>query len=79
MFIEIPVSKFRRNISAWLDHKMVTGDRIVLTRHGRELGAIVSMKDLRALEEVERNREEFLEQRHAARMREFRMLKDGQM
>ena len=78
MFIKTHISKFRQNISAYLDHHLSTGDRIIVARNGRELGAFVSMKDFRALEEVEKNREEFAEQRHVARMREFRMLKEGQ-
>ena len=77
MPIELPVSRFRTGFSTCLNHHLVTGERIVLTRHGHEVAALVSLKDLRALENVERAREDFLEQRHAERMREFRMLKEG--
>jgi len=35
------------------------------------------VEDLRALERAEQNREEFLEARHHAKMREFRALKEG--
>ena len=77
MFIECPLGRFRAELRPWLDHHLATADRLVLTRHGRPVAALVSIKDLDALEKVEKNREEFLEQRHAERMREYRMLKDG--
>ncbi len=77
MFIECPLGRFRAELRPWLDHHLATSDRLVLTRHGRPVAALVSVRDLHALEEVEKNREEFLEQRHAERMREYRMLRDG--
>ncbi len=49
----------------------------MVTRDGRDAFAVVSVKDLIALEEVTQNREEFLENRHQAKMREFRALKAG--
>ncbi len=77
MYSEIPSDKFRSGFRAHLDHLHTTGERIVITRHGREIAALVSVKDLRALERVEANREEFIEARHHARMREYRALKEG--
>ena len=79
MFTELPITRFRAQLRPWLDHQPASGDRLVLTRHGQPIGALVSMKDFNALEEVERNREEFLEERHAERMREFRALKAGRL
>ncbi len=49
----------------------------MITRNGRDAFAVVSVKDLQALEDVEANREEFLENRHQATLREFRALKEG--
>ncbi|MHA7850475.1 type II toxin-antitoxin system Phd/YefM family antitoxin [Roseovarius sp.] len=77
MVIEVSSDKLRSQLSAHVDHLLATGERLILTRHGRSVAALVRMKDLEALESVDQNREIFLEQRHAERMREFRMLRDG--
>ncbi|SHL32683.1 Antitoxin Phd_YefM, type II toxin-antitoxin system [Roseovarius litoreus] len=77
MVIEVSSDRLRSQLSAHVDHLLATGERLILTRHGRSVAALVRMKDLEALESVDQNREIFLEQRHAERMREFRMLRDG--
>ena len=77
MVIEVSSDRLRSQLAAHVDHLLATGERLILTRHGRSVAALVRMKDLEALEAVEQNRELFLEQRHAERMREFRMLRDG--
>jgi antitoxin (DNA-binding transcriptional repressor) of toxin-antitoxin stability system len=77
MVIEVSSDRLRSQLAAHVDHLLATGERLILTRHGRSVAALVRMKDLEALESVEQNRELFLEQRHAERMREFRMLRDG--
>ncbi|EDM70281.1 hypothetical protein RAZWK3B_06312 [Roseobacter sp. AzwK-3b] len=77
MVIEVSSDRLRSQLSAHVDHLLATGERLILTRHGRSVAALVRMADLAALESVEQNREIFLEQRHAERMREFRMLRDG--
>jgi len=77
MVIEVSSDRLRSQLSAHVDHLLATGERLILTRHGRSVAALVRIADLAALESVEQNREIFLEQRHAERMREFRMLRDG--
>jgi prevent-host-death family protein len=77
MYIEEPSTKVRNGFCARLDRVRASGGRILITRNGREMAALVSVADLRALERVEQNREEFMEARHHARMREFRALKEG--
>ena len=52
----ITVSAVRERIGDVLTHVALRRERIVLTRHGREVGAIVPMEDverLRALDAVE--------------------------
>lgn len=52
----IAVSAVREHIADVLGHVARRRERVVLTRHGRELGAIVPMEDLerlRALEAVD--------------------------
>lgn len=55
----IAVSAVRERIADVLGHVAHRRERIILTRHGRELGAIVPMEDLerlRSLEAVEGGR-----------------------
>lgn len=41
MVIEVGTSEFRQNIGDYLD-RIIAGDRIVLTRKGRQIAAVVS-------------------------------------
>ena len=77
MYIEVSSSRMRKNFSACLHHHLSTGDRILITRYGRGMAAMVSAKDLQALEQVENNREEFLEWQSERQLREFRGLKSA--
>jgi prevent-host-death family protein len=79
MYIEINTTEFRNRIRAHLDHHLTTGDRILVTRHGEPVGAWVSHRDFKRLEEADNSREEFLEHQHQQRMRDYRMLRDEQM
>lgn len=56
----IAVSAVRERIADVISHVSIRRERIVLTRHGREIGAIVPMQDierLRALEAREQGAE----------------------
>ena len=75
MYIEAQSDKLRKNLRDYIDHVMATGDRVLITRHGKEMVALVSAKDFEALEQVAKNREMFLENRHDAKMQEFRAMK----
>ncbi|WP_172982769.1 type II toxin-antitoxin system Phd/YefM family antitoxin [Roseovarius bejariae] len=79
MFIEVLSNEFRTRFRAYLDHHLTTGDRILVTRHGEPVGAWVSHRDFERLEDADNSREEFLEQQHQQRMRDYRMLRDDQM
>lgn len=50
---QIPVSAVRERIADVLGHVALKRERIILTRHGRELGAIVPMEDLERLRSLE--------------------------
>jgi prevent-host-death family protein len=55
----LAVSAVRERIADVLGHVALRRERIVLTRHGRELGAIVPMEDLevlRSLDETDQDR-----------------------
>lgn len=76
MHIDASASDMRDRLSAYLDHVAATGDRVLIRRFGRELAALVTVRDLDALEKVESGREEFLEIHHARQMRDFRRMRD---
>jgi prevent-host-death family protein len=54
----IAVSALRDRIGEVFTHVAVRRERMVLTRHGRELGAIVPMEDLERLRALEAGDEE---------------------
>jgi prevent-host-death family protein len=48
---EVPVTKARADLADLVNRVVYGGERIVLTRHGRAVAAIVSADDLRRLEQ----------------------------
>jgi prevent-host-death family protein len=46
-------SKLREDLSDTLNRVAYQGERVVLDRHGKSVAAIVSMEDLRLLQELE--------------------------
>ena len=77
MFATTTSAEFRSALSDHLLRVMGTGERLLITRNGRDAAALVSVRDLEALEEVERRREDMVRLRHERRMEEFRALKEG--
>ena len=49
----VPISKARTNLSELVHQVELRGDRIVLERRGKQVGAIVSVEDLELLKRVE--------------------------
>lgn len=47
------VAEARRDLSDILNRVVYSGERVVITRHGKNVAAIVSAKDLEALEKIE--------------------------
>lgn len=47
------VADARRDLSDILNRVVYGGERVVITRHGKDVAAIVSSKDLEALEKIE--------------------------
>src|SRR5690606_41608157 len=54
MAYEIPVTQARAELADLTNRVVYGGERVVLTRHGKPLAALVSADDLRRLEELER-------------------------
>lgn len=53
----IAVSALRERIGGVLTHVASRRERVVLTRHGHEIGALVPMEDLEALRALDRKPE----------------------
>lgn len=53
MAYEIPVTQARAELAELINRVVYGGERVVVTRHGKPLVALVSADDLRRLEELE--------------------------
>jgi prevent-host-death family protein len=53
MAYEIPVTQARAELADLINRVVYGGERVVVTRHGKPLVALVSADDLRRLEEVQ--------------------------
>ncbi|CAL9614693.1 type II toxin-antitoxin system Phd/YefM family antitoxin [Streptomyces pilosus] len=53
MAYEIPVTQARAELADLINRVVYGGERVVVTRHGKPLVALVSADDLRRLEEIE--------------------------
>ena len=51
--VHIPTSKVRQNFSDVLNRVVYRGERIVLRRRGKDLAAVVPIRDLEFLDELE--------------------------
>ncbi|MBD3007345.1 MULTISPECIES: type II toxin-antitoxin system Phd/YefM family antitoxin [unclassified Streptomyces] len=58
MAYEIPVTQARAELAELINRVVYGGERVVVTRHGKPLVALVSAEDLRRLEEIETGAEE---------------------
>lgn len=56
--VHIPVSEFKNEISETLNRVVYSGERVFLQRHGKDVVALVSMKELQILEEIEQMEDE---------------------
>lgn len=53
MSIEIPVTEAREEMAAIIRRAEISSERVMLTRHGRRVAAVVSADDLELLELLE--------------------------
>ncbi|AWT41762.1 MULTISPECIES: type II toxin-antitoxin system Phd/YefM family antitoxin [Streptomyces] len=58
MAYEIPVTQARAELADLINQVVYGGERVVVTRHGKPLVALVSADDLRRLEELDSSAEE---------------------
>ncbi|MDQ8706427.1 type II toxin-antitoxin system Phd/YefM family antitoxin [Streptomyces sp. LHD-70] len=58
MAYEIPVTQARAELADLINRVVYGGERVVVTRHGKPLVALVSAEDLRRLEELPEAAEE---------------------
>lgn len=57
---EVPVTQARAELAELINRVVYGGERVVVTRHGKPLVALVSAADLRHLEEREKAAEEVI-------------------
>ncbi|MFI8091650.1 type II toxin-antitoxin system Phd/YefM family antitoxin [Streptomyces sp. NPDC086080] len=62
MAYEIPVTQARAELADLINRVVYGGERVVVTRHGKPLVALVSADDLRRLEELQEPRQPAEEQ-----------------
>ena len=53
MILDANITRFRDRLAAYVGHHLATGDRILISRSGKALFAVVSVEDLRRLETTE--------------------------
>lgn len=51
---QLPVQAFRQNLADHVERAAFTGERFVVTRNGKPRAALVSIDDLRRLEELDK-------------------------
>jgi len=56
--VHMPVSAFKNAISDTLNQVAYSGQRILLQRHGKNVVALISMEELKIIEEIERIEDE---------------------
>jgi prevent-host-death family protein len=56
--VHIPVSEFKNEIAETLNRVVYAGERVLLQRHGKDVAALVSIKEVEILEEIEQMEDE---------------------
>lgn len=56
--VHIPVSEFKNEIAETLNRVAYAGERVLLQRHGKNVAALVSIKELEILEDIEQMEDE---------------------
>lgn len=51
--VHIPVSEFKNEIAETLNRVAYSGERVLLQRHGKDVAALISIKELELLEQIE--------------------------
>ncbi len=51
--IEMSTSNLRENLSSVIDALRYSGDRVLVTQHGRPVAALIDVEDLALLEKIE--------------------------
>jgi len=74
--IHIPVSEFKNEISETLNRVVYAGERVLLQRHGKDVAALVSVKEVELLEEIERMEDEIDLKEALKALKEIRSGKD---
>jgi antitoxin Phd len=74
--VHLPVSEFKNEIAETLNRVVYAGERIVLQRHGKDVAAVVSIKELQILDEIERQEDEIDHKEALRTLKELKVGKD---
>lgn len=74
--IHIPVSEFKNEIAETLNRVVYAGERVLLQRHGKDVAALVSMREVELLEEIEQLEDEIDLREALKALKELRSGKD---
>ena len=74
--VHLPVSEFKNEIAEVVNRVAYAGERVLLQRHGKDVAALVSMKELKVLEEIERMEDEIDLKEALKALREIKSGKD---
>lgn len=72
MPIDTTTRQLRAHLRAYVDHVLQTGERVVITRHGEAVAALVPIRDMTALEKAEGTCEALLKARELEAYRRLR-------
>ena len=56
--IHLPVSAFKNEIAETINRVAYAGERVCLQRHGKDVAALVSMKEIELLDKIEQMEDE---------------------
>jgi prevent-host-death family protein len=73
----IPVSEFKNEIAETLNHVIYGKERVLLQRHGKDVAALVSMKELKILEKIEQMEDEIDFKKAIKALKEIKTGKDN--
>nr|WP_247651294.1 type II toxin-antitoxin system Phd/YefM family antitoxin [Roseovarius autotrophicus] len=75
VIIDVNSRQFRSHLRAYLDHVMMTGDRVLIHRHGTPVAALVCKQDFEALEEVSKHEAVLFDHVQQQQRDRFRLMK----
>ena len=74
--VHIPVSEFKNEIAETVNRVVYGNERVLLQRHGKDVAALISMKELKVLEDMEQREDEMDAEEALKALKEIKSGKD---